>query len=212
MRKGFLSFRLRVDRVMFMENINATIPVIVTIRHEATAEFFREYAAKKIHNLELQYPKIIEAKVILDKQKHLHTAEIVLFCANHITLQGTTTHEDMHIAIDKSVAKIARRMRKQKTRLLKRNHPKEDEHIRNLKLRQFGIGAIDHPIESPNDPQPIFDQEDYRVLRLFKEDAMINLELSDDNFIIFKNKRREDALQLLTKKKNGHYAVIDLES
>ena len=195
-----------------MENINAIIPVNVTIRHEATANFFREYAEKKVQNLELQYPKIIEARVILDKQKHLHTAEILLFCANHITIQGTTTHEDMHVAIDKSISKIERRMRKQKTRLLKRNHPKEEEHIRNLKLRQFGESAIDHPLDATNDPQPIFEQEDYRVLRLFKEDAMINLELNDDNFIIFKNKRRNDALQLLTKKENGHYAVIDLDS
>ncbi len=192
--------------------MNDTILITTTIRKDDIANFFKEYAEKKIQNLEFQYPKIIEAKVILNKQKHLYIAEIVLFCASNITLQGTTTHEDMHVAIDKSVSKIARRMRKQKTRLLKRNHPKEEEHIRNLKLRQFEIGAINHPIESPTDPQPVFDQEDYRVLRLFKEDAMINLELSDDNFIIFKNKRRNDALQLLTKKKNGHYAVIDLES
>ena len=143
-----------------MENMNDTIIINATIRHEDISNYFKEYAAKKIQNLEFKYPKIIEAKVILNKQKHLHTAEIVLFCTQNITLQGTTTHEDMHVAIDKSVSKIARRMRKQKTRLLKRNHPREEEHIRNLKLRQFEVGAIDHPIESPADPQPIFEQED----------------------------------------------------
>lgn len=49
-------------------------------------------------------------------------AEIVLFCADHITISGIHLFRRFY-AIDETVTKIMRRMRKHKTRLMKHFRP-----------------------------------------------------------------------------------------
>ena len=103
--------------------------ISITLRHESSSEALKEYATKKIENLHLEYPKIIEAKVILDVQKKRHIAEIVLVCANHIVIEADTESDDMYDSINQSISKVARQMRKHKTRLLKTKHPKPEQSL-----------------------------------------------------------------------------------
>ncbi len=63
--------------------------LLVTVRHEEVTDALRDYATKKIQGLHLDYPKIIEAKAILDAHKNRHHAEIILFCANHIVIDAS---------------------------------------------------------------------------------------------------------------------------
>ena len=93
-----------------MQKHNVNLPIVVTGRHVDITEAIRDYAHKKIEGLHLDYPRIIEAKVILDVQSHRQIAEIILFCANHIVIEVDTTTEDIYSAIDESISKIARRM------------------------------------------------------------------------------------------------------
>jgi len=62
-----------------MQTANVNLPVTVTVRHEEVTDSLRDYVYKKIESLHLDYPKIIEAKVILDVQKNRQIAEIILF-------------------------------------------------------------------------------------------------------------------------------------
>ncbi|MCB1091012.1 MAG: ribosome-associated translation inhibitor RaiA, partial [Verrucomicrobiae bacterium] len=116
-----------------MQVANVNTPVTVTGRHVSITEAIREYAVKKVQGLHLDYPRIIEAKVLLDVHKNYqHFAEIVLYCADHITIEADTTSEDMYSSIDQTLSKIARRMRKYKTRLLKSHRPRKEGSIRHL--------------------------------------------------------------------------------
>jgi putative sigma-54 modulation protein len=94
--------------------------ITVTARHMDLTDAIRSYAETKVGGLHFGYPKIIEAKVIVDTQPHGHIAEIVIFAADHITLEADTEHEDLYAAIDLTLEKIERQMRKEKTRHLKR--------------------------------------------------------------------------------------------
>ena len=49
-----------------MQIANANTHVTVTVRHEEITDSLRDYATKKIQGIHLDYPKIIEAKAILD--------------------------------------------------------------------------------------------------------------------------------------------------
>ena len=95
-------------------------PITVTARHMKLTDAIRDYAEKKVRGLHFGYPRIIEAKVIVDAQPHGHIAEIVIFAANHVTIEADTEHADLYAAIDLTIEKIERQMRKQKTRNLKR--------------------------------------------------------------------------------------------
>jgi putative sigma-54 modulation protein len=197
-----------------MQTSNANPHLTVTVRHEEVTDALREYARKKIESLHLDYPRILEAKAILDVHKKRHVAEIILFCANHITIQASTEGEDMYAALDETAAKIARRMRKQKTRLLKKKRPHRNESIRHLDESVFAgeslEAALDHPEESEHDPEPyIVHKEAYRLRTMYKEDAIMELELSDRPFVLYRSARR-GCLTILYRRTDGEYASIDI--
>ena len=81
----------------------------------------RNYATKKVEGLHFGYPRIIEAKVIVDAQPHGHIAEILIFGTNSVTIEADTEHADLYAAIDLTIEKVERQMRKEKTRMLKRH-------------------------------------------------------------------------------------------
>lgn len=195
-----------------MQTANVNLPITVTVRHEQVTDSLRDYARKKIEGLHLDYPKIIEAKAILDVQKNRQIAEIILFCTNHITIEAHTEARDMYVALDETIEKIARRMRKHKTRLLKKNRPHRNESIRYLEESYFNEDALDHPEESELDPVPfIVYPDNYAVKTMYKEDAIMELELSDRPFVLYKSARR-DCLTIIYRRKDGEYAAFDVNS
>jgi len=195
-----------------MQTANVNPLVTITVRHESVTDALREHAQRKIEGLHLDYPRIIEAKVILDVQKNRHIAEIILFCANHITIEAHTEGGDMYAALDATADKIARRMRKHKTRLLKKNRPHRNDSIRYLEERYFTEDVLDHPEESEHDPEPyIIHPENYQIKTMFKEDAVMQLELSDRPFVLYRSARR-GCLTIVYRRKDGEYAALDIEA
>lgn len=193
-----------------MQTENVNLPITVTVRHESVTDSLRDYAQKKIEGLSLDYPRIIEAKAILDVQKNRHIAEIILFCANHIVIEADTEGQDMYAAIDETIDKIARRMRKQKTRLLKKRRPHRNESIRYYDESYFDETALDHPEDSENDPTPFIVHTDKFQLRtMYKEDAVMELELTDRPFVLYKSARR-DCLTILYRRKDGEYSAVNI--
>ena len=194
-----------------MQTANVNLPITITVRHEQVTDSLREYVNKKIETLHLDYPRIIEAKAILDVQKNRHIAEIILFCANHITIEAHTEGTDMYAAIDETIDKIARRMRKHKTRLMKKHRPHRNESIRHIEERFFTADVLDHPADSDVDPEPyIIHPENYTVRTMYKEDAIMQLELSDRPFVLYKSARRH-CLTIVYRRKDGEYAALDIK-
>ena len=196
-----------------MQTANVNTPITVTVRHEKVTDSLRDYATKRIQGLHLDYPKIIEAKAILDVQKNRHVAEIILFCANHITIDASSEGKDMYAAIDETISKIARRMRKHKTRLLRKQRPnRRKDTIKHLDEKVFSadfLDTLDHEGELPHDPEPmIIHRESYRLKTMLKEDAIMELELSEKPFVVYNNERR-DVLQILYRRQDGDYAIIE---
>ena len=196
-----------------MQSANANTQITVTVRHEDITDSLRDYATKKIQGLHLEYPKIIEAKAILDVQKNRHHAEIILFCANHIVIDASSESKDMYAAIDETIAKIARRMRKHKTRLLKKQRANRGQDtIRHLDEKVFAANILESIPEEEDpetDPEPmIIHRESYRLRTLLKEEAIMELELSDKPFIVYTNERR-GVLQILYRRKDGDYSIIE---
>ncbi|MCP5534792.1 MAG: ribosome-associated translation inhibitor RaiA [Akkermansiaceae bacterium] len=197
-----------------MQSANANTQVTVTVRHEDITDSLRDYATKKIQGLHLDYPKIIEAKAILDVHKNRHHAEIILFCANHIVIDASSDSKDMYAAIDETISKIARRMRKYKTKLLKKHRPnRRGDTIKHLDEKVYSADFLnnldDDAEETEHDPEPmIIHRESYRLRTMVKEDAIMALELSDKPFIAFTNERR-GVLQILYRRNDGDYAVIE---
>ncbi len=191
-----------------MQTANVNLPITVTGRHVDVTESMRDFAHKKVEGLHLDYPRIIEAKVILDVQgKNRQMAEIILFCANHITIEASSETEDMYKSIDETMGKIARRMRKFKTRLLKSHRPRPNETIKHLHEQVFKSEVTEEQEEKKTEPV-IIHQENYRVRPLFTDEAIMEMELSERSFIVFRNAETEQ-LSVLFRRKDGDYGMIE---
>jgi len=195
-----------------MQTRNVNPHVTVTVRHEEITDSLREYATEKIEGIHLDYPKIIEARAILDVEgDRRHKAEIILFCANHIVIDASSETEDMYKSIDFTVAKIARRMRKHKTRLLKSHRPKREETIKYLDEKNYKHDFLDKlPDDIQEEPEPFFvHKESFRLRKLLKEDAIMELDLTERPFVVFDNARR-DVTSIVWRKPDGDYGMVDI--
>lgn len=192
-----------------MQIHNVNLPITVTARHVTLTDAMRDYAKKKVENLHLDYPRIIDAKIILDVQKERQKAEIVLHCANHITIEVDSTTGDIYSAIDESVSKIARRMRKFKTRLLKNHHRPRHGSIKNLEEHVFteeSLHTEDDHIEAV-----IIHKENFRMKHLYPDEAIMDMEMSERPFITFHNAKNNGRLSIIFRRKDGEYGMIEPE-
>lgn len=192
-----------------MQTANVDLNITVTGRHLEITDAIRDYAKKKVDGLHLDYPKIIEAKVVLDVQTHnRHFAEIILFCANHITIECSSISSDLYAAIDETISKIARRMRKYKTRLLKSHRPRTNASIRHLDEHVFASEGFATQEQDHVEPL-IIHPENYRVRPLYPDEAITELELSERHFVVFENQNTH-AMNILFRRPDGDYGMIAL--
>jgi putative sigma-54 modulation protein len=196
-----------------MQTANINLPIRVTGRHVSITEAMRDHAERKVDSLHLDYPRIIEARVILDVECNFrHRAEIVLHCANHITIEAHSTTQDMYASIDETIAKVARMMRKHKTAMLKRNHrPGKGKKRQGVKFLADRLGdAIEPlaPLEPESPPEVVIvHKEVSRVKALQEEEAIEEMEIRKMPFVLFKHPQTEK-LSILYRRKDGDYAVI----
>ena len=193
-----------------MQVHNVNLPITVTGRHVEVTEAMRDYARKKIEGLHLDYPRIIEAKVILDVQTHHNQqkAEIILFCANHIVIEVDTTNNDIYSAIDDSLSKLTRRMRKYKTRMLKGHRPRKGL-IKGTEERIYQESDLDS--DADHIEHAYVHKEQHSIRPLYPDEAMLDLAMSEKPFIVFHNQFNHK-LAILYKRKDGEYGLIEPEA
>src|SRR5271155_4799957 len=133
-----------------MQVANANPEIKVTGRHVTVTEPIVDYARKKVESLHLDYPRIIDAQVILDVEKYRHIAEVVLHCSNHITIDASAETSDLYASIDEAVGKIAQQMRKHKTKIMRLHRPRKAK-VRHLEEQVF---ADEAPEEFENESEP----------------------------------------------------------
>ncbi len=195
-----------------MQVHNVNLPIVVTGRHVEVTEAMRDYARKKVEGLHLDYPRIIEAKVVLDVQKHHNQqkAEIILFCANHIVIEVDSTTNDIYTSIDESISKIARRMRKYKTRMLRSHRPRKGQ-VKHIEEHIFEEAQLeqDHHEEEQLEPSYVHNEQ-YKIRPLYPDEALLDLAISDRSFVVFENAQNHK-LAILYRRKDGEYGLIHPE-
>ena len=188
-----------------MQTSNINVPVRVTGRHLSITEPIKDYVHQKLEHIHLDYPRIIEAHVILDVEKHRHFAEMILHCNNHITIEASHECADLYAAVDGVVAKITQQMRKYKTKIL-RNHRPRGQDIRHLEEHVLHIEEGFHEI-AESEPT-VLKTERYEVKPMFVDEAVLQIEMSNRQFVVFQNARSEK-VNILYRRKDGALGLIE---
>ena len=164
----------------------------------------RSYAEKKIGKLDRFFRSESEAFVTFTSERGRYIAELTLK-NNGMFHRVTETTSDMQASIDSAVAAIERQIRKHKTRLEKR-------------LRDGVFDRERAPSVTSDVPdEPDEDEQDFRIVRtkmfpikpMTPEEAVLQMNLLEHEFFVFKNQDHEDAYSIVYKRKKGDYGLIE---
>ena len=189
-----------------MQVANVNVPIKVTGRHVTVTEPIKDYAIKKVEGLHLDTPRIIEAQVILDVQKYRQIAEVILHCANHITIEATAQSTDLYAAIDEVMGKVAQQMRKFKTRIMRQSRPR---HVPIKNFNEKILSVSEATVEQPAELEPkVVETEQYQVKPMYVDEAILQLEVSDREFLVFTNAKTEKT-NVLYRRREGGFGLIE---
>ena len=169
-------------------------------KYDATPEL-RAYAEKKITKLEKFFRNEAEAFVTLFSERGRYTAEVTIK-NNGMFYRVTETTSDMFASVDSAVAAIERQIRKNKTRLEKR--------LREGAFEKEAAAAAQAAEEVEEEAEfPIVRNKRFAVKPMTAEEAILQMNLLEHEFYVFRNTDNEDGYAVVYKRKNGGYGLID---
>lgn len=200
----------------------------ITFRQFGASDSLKEYAREKVDRVNRLLDRAGEAHVVLSLERHLHHADITIHSGSWV-LRGREKSEDMYASIDLAMDKIERQLRRYKDKL-KSHHGREKVHHRQDLMNQ--LARVRHAVfempeemqeeaapESPAAPateaaKPA--ESSPRVLRtthltvkqLKVEDAVMQMNLMDNDFYVFQNVET-NAMCVVYRRKDGAYGLIE---
>ncbi len=110
----------------------------------------------------------------------------------------------MYASIDLCMDKLARQMRKYKTKI-QRHHRHRKQQVMHIEEKVLSPEGMDG--HETAEPQMIH-KETFAVKPMFPDEAVLQLELSPRQFLVFLNPNT-DQINVLYRRKNGHYGLIE---
>jgi putative sigma-54 modulation protein len=169
----------------------------VTFKNLDSSEHLKSYVGDKLDRLDKYLYNPAEANVVLSVEKFRHMAEINI-SGDRLNIYGKEVTEDMYSAIDMVLDKIEKQIKKNKQKVRKRRS--------GSKSRAKNIIAEDtlHLEEEAATKIRVRDIE-YKPMDV--EEAIMQMDLVNNNFLVFTN-ARTDQVNVLYRRKDGDYGLI----
>ena len=164
--------------------------VIINTRGMTISKTYREAVARRLEKLETLFPKIVDAKVVLTKEKHRRTAALTLI-AKHHAFRSEETSADLAAALDTAIDALARQVRETKDRAKNRKTRRARRQI---------------PAAPPPAPDVVVRRIPLKPMSL--EEAMDQFRLGRDDFLVFAN-ARTDTVNVLYRRKDGGLGLVE---
>ena len=198
-----------------LEFMEAGYNIQITGRNVEITEPMKDYAMEKIAKIERIMNRIIDVNVIMDIQKLEHRAEIILKAGN-LKIRSQASSTDMYVSIDQAIDKLEAQLLRYKSKI-------QDHHAKGHAVLDMNVNVItaqeaeelefeQEPIDGePVDrfkPHRIVNQETRPLKILTFEEAIMKMELSGDQFMIFKNEV-DQKLKVIYRRNDGNYGIIE---
>ena len=185
------------------------MPVTVTFRHLEPTEALKSYVQEKLGKIKKYFPDPIASHAVLSfENNHAHVADVQMTLHNGILLKAMETTEDMYSSIDLVVAKIERQVRKYKERIRDHRPQKGPQSVvRHRVVDSDSMNAETSPSGGVLSPQ-ILREEKYIARPLTVEQAVMQLNLSHEQFLCFHNAVTHE-VNVLYLRKDGAYGLIE---
>ncbi len=171
----------------------------VTFRHMEPSEALKTYVQDRTGKLTKYIDKPLESQVTLSVEKFRQIADVVIN-TNGIRIAGQESHEDMYAAIDLVMDKIERQVKKYREKIRKHKPTPGKE----LTWRR----DIYHQESFDEDREPVVVKtESYFVKPMSVDEAAMQMDLSQQDFLVFNNASTQ-SINVLYRRKDGNYGLI----
>ena len=138
----------------------------------------------------------IEASVVIKIRGKDQKIEITIPAMSY-TLRSEESHNDLYAAIDLTVDKLERQIRKNKTKL-------------NSKIKKNMIQNFELELEESfeDDDQVVLKRKKIDMKPMDEEEAMLQMNMLGHSFFVFKN-TDTNSICVLYQRKDGNYGIIE---
>lgn len=157
----------------------------------------KEIVEKKISKLDRYFEPGISARATLTVQKNRQIFEVTI-PFNGVILRCEEATEDMYKSIDLVESKLERQIRKQRTKLQRRN---------NESLR---FSSFDEIASEEDDEGEVVKVKKFNIKPMNTEEAILQMELVEHNFFVFKDCDTNN-VNVIYKRKDGNYGLLEPE-
>ena len=185
-----------------------------------TGAAFQEHSRELIeHIVEKYYTPAVSANVTLEKSEGGFDVRIRMNLTRRIELEASGFARDAHAALEDAGQHAEKRLRRHKRRL--KNHRQQAETTEDIISAPMSIYATAAQLEAVNgeesrepeegssdDSLPIIAELSYEVESLSVEQAVMRLELSGDNCLLFRNSGHM-GLNMVHLREDGSIGWVD---
>jgi len=160
----------------------------------------KDYLKEKLAKLEkyLENSENVRANIMVKVKNREQTVEITIPLKSFI-LRSEETKEDYYAAVDKTIDKLERQIRKNKTKLMSKH---------NKNTQEFNFSEIETGEEK--NTSKIVKRKTIEVKPMNEEEAILQMELLGHEFYMYKDE--ETGLPAVVyKRKDGNYGIIESE-
>jgi len=159
----------------------------------------KEYIEEKLDRLNKYYEnhKDLECKVVVRAKNNLQSIEVTV-PLNKFILRAEVTDKDLYAAIDLVVDKLEGQIRKNKTKLKNRYEKIEISEM-----------VLDFESEE-EDNLDIVKRKDIDTKPMDEEEAILQMQLLNHDFFVFKN-IDEECVSVIYKRKDNKYGIINVK-
>ena len=162
----------------------------------------KDYIIEKLDKLNkyLENSENVRANVIVKVKNHEQTVEITIPLKSFI-LRSEETQEDFYAAVDKTIDKLERQIRKNKTKLMSRkDKPSYD----------FDFSKVVLEDEEKEEEHKIVKRKSIEVKPMNEEEAILQMELINHQFYMYKDADTNKPT-VVYKRNDGNYGLIESE-
>ena len=173
----------------------------VTFKNLDPSDPLKSYVQDKLDRFDRLLDNPAEANVVLSVEKFRHIAEINI-SGDRLTIYGKEETNDMYSAIDMVLDKLEKQIKKNKQKVRVRRIT--------LKGKNKNLAGADSniPEEEPAIEVKVKNIE-YKPMDV--EEAILQMDLLNGSFLVFTN-ARSDQINVLYRRKDGHYGLIQPNS
>ena len=173
----------------------------VTFKNLDSSDTLRSYVQEKLDRFDRLLDNPAEANVVLSVEKFRHMAEINII-GDRLTINGKEETIDMYSAIDMVLDKLEKQIKKSKDKIRERRSGAK------ARSRSMLAEEINLP-EEELERQIKIKHIEYKPMHV--EEAALQMDLLNDTFLVFTN-ARSDQVNVLYRRKDGHYGLIQPNS